>query len=63
LLVGLFPEKKLGVERRFQTEGTAYIPSAYNRLIPNVERLEGLGWKAQVGPAEGFKRMIEAHQS
>jgi UDP-glucuronate decarboxylase len=63
LLVGLFPEKELGVERRFQTDGAAYIPSAYNRLIPNVERLEGLGWKAQVGPADGFKRMIEAHQS
>jgi UDP-glucuronate decarboxylase len=63
LLVGLFPEKQLTVERRFQTSGSGYISSAYNRLIPNVERLESLGWRAYVGPADGFRRMIEAHQA
>lgn len=63
LLVGLFPEKNLSVERRFQNGGSGYLSSAYNRLIPNVERLESLGWRAQVGPADGFRRMIEAHQA
>ena len=63
LLVGLFPEKHLSVERRFETGGSGYLSSAYTRLIPNVERLEGLGWRAQVGPADGFRRMIEAHQA
>lgn len=63
LLVGLFPEKNLSVERRFQTGGSGYLSSAYNRLIPNVERLESLGWRAQVSPADGFRRMIEAHQA
>lgn len=63
LLVGLFPEKNLSVERRFQAGGSGYLSSAYNRLIPNVERLESLGWRAQVGPADGFRRMIEAHQA
>lgn len=62
LLVGLFPEKNLSVERRFQAGG-GYLSSAYNRLIPNVERLEGLGWRAQVRPADGFRRMIEAHRA
>jgi UDP-glucuronate decarboxylase len=62
LLVSLFPERKLHVERRVDTASANYIPSAYNRLVPDTGRLESLGWKAEVAPHDGFKRMIEAHQ-
>jgi UDP-glucuronate decarboxylase len=60
LMVGLYPEKNLRVDRRVDTGSPGYIPSAYNRLVPDTGRLEALGWQAEVGPVKGFKRMIEA---
>lgn len=62
LMVGLFPEKGLRVDRRVDTNSPNYMPSAYNRLVPDTTRLESLGWKAEVTPVQGFKRMIEVHQ-
>jgi dTDP-glucose 4,6-dehydratase len=62
MLVGLFPEKQLQVDRRFDSSAKGYLPSAYNRLIPDTTRLESLGWTPSVAPAQGFKRMIEAYQ-
>jgi dTDP-glucose 4,6-dehydratase len=62
LLVGLFPEKGLQVERRVPADAKNYLQSTYNRLVPDVSRLEALGWKPQIDPALGFRRMIEAHQ-
>ena len=60
LLVGLFPDKKLVVDRQpSQAEGS-YLASTFNRLVPDVSRLKTLGWYAEVTPAQGFFRMIEA---
>lgn len=61
LLVGLYPEKGLRVERHAPAAGSGYLASAYNRLVPNVDRLSALGWRADIDPAQGFRRMIEAH--
>ncbi|MBV8635066.1 MAG: NAD-dependent epimerase/dehydratase family protein [Burkholderiaceae bacterium] len=61
LLVGLFPEKGLRVDRRVPADSKAYMQSIYNRLVPDVSRLESLGWEPEVRPAEGFRRMIAAH--
>ena len=61
LLVGLYPDKRLRVDRRVDTSRPDYLPSAYNRLVPDTTRLESLGWTARVEPAAGFRRMIEAH--
>ena len=61
LLVGLYPEKGLRVERHAPAAGSSYLASAYNRLVPNVDRLAALGWRASIDPAQGFRRMIEAH--
>lgn len=60
LLVGLFPEKRLQVERRVPAGPSGYLPSAYSRLVPDVSRLAALGWSPLVAPADGFRRMIEA---
>ena len=59
LVVGLFPEKGLIVERGAQAAD--YVPSPHNRLVPDVGRLNALGWRALVMPQVGFKRMIEAY--
>jgi UDP-glucuronate decarboxylase len=59
MLVGLFPEKALQVERRVAVDPTGYLRSTVNRIVPDTARLQSLGWRAEVTPAEGFKRMIE----
>lgn len=64
LLVSLFPDKRLSVERRFESgDPTRYLSSTYSRLIPDVSRLRELGWRADIDPATGFKRMIETLQA
>jgi UDP-glucuronate decarboxylase len=60
LLVGLYPEKQLSVQRQ-QPAGGSYMASAYNRLVPDVSRLQALGWQAHIDPSTGFRRMIEAY--
>lgn len=62
LMVGLYPEKKLVVERRAPTGNSSYLPSTFNRLIPDVRQLTALGWAPTITPAQGFRRMIEANQ-
>lgn len=61
LLVSLFPEKRLAVDRRHTPNSPGYIPSAYSRLVPDVGRLHALGWSAQIDPKAGFRRMLEAY--
>jgi dTDP-glucose 4,6-dehydratase len=60
LLVGLFPEKGLSVERHGRRAELYGVPDHGSRLVPEVSRLKALGWQAHIGPAAGFKRMIEA---
>ncbi len=62
LLVRLYPDKKLAVQRKHGGDGSGYLPSAYTRLIPDVSRLRSLGWSANVDPETGFRRMIEAYR-
>lgn len=59
LLIGLFPEKALRVERRVDVDLAGYLRSTVNRIVPDTTRLQSLGWRAEVTPAQGFKRMIE----
>ena len=61
LLVSLYPDKGLQVERRLPPEDSNYLSSTFSRLIPDVHRLSSLGWSARVTPHQGFHRMIEAH--
>jgi UDP-glucuronate decarboxylase len=60
LLVNLLPERGLRIERH--SNPGQYMQSTYSRLIPDVSKLESLGWRAVVGPADGFRRMIAAYQ-
>jgi UDP-glucuronate decarboxylase len=61
LLVSLYPEKNLRVERREIQAGSAYVPSTVDRVLPDTKRLTNLGWRANVDPPTGFRRMIEAY--
>jgi UDP-glucuronate decarboxylase len=62
LMVALYPDKNLVVERRQESGESGYLASTFNRLVPDVRRLTSLGWQANVDPASGFQRMIEAYQ-
>lgn len=59
ILTGVFPEKELKVV--FQTRmDIGYCASPVKRLTPvNVDKLEGLGWKAKVTVEEGFARSLQ----
>lgn len=59
LLVGLYPDRGLKVDRRLPSADRNYLTSTFSRLIPDVRRLSSLGWSAQVTPQQGFRRMIE----
>jgi len=60
MLVGLFPEKALRVERKVAVDPAGYLRSTINRIVPDTSKLEALGWRAELMPEAGFRRMIEA---
>lgn len=62
LLASLFPQKKIGVERQMPPDQSGYLLSTFSRLLPDTSRLVALGWRAQMNPDAGFRRMIEAYQ-
>lgn len=62
LLVGLYPEKKLIVQRVYSGDSSGYMPTTFSRLIPDVANLRSLGWSAKIDPQAGFRRMIEAYR-
>lgn len=57
-LVTHFAHLGARLERQPPPEG--YSPSPFNRLVPNIEKLQALGWTPQVKIIEGFERFIEA---
>ncbi|MEH6607781.1 MAG: NAD-dependent epimerase/dehydratase family protein [Halioglobus sp.] len=61
LLINLYPEKKLEIVRKVPVDNHSYLASTFSRLVPDVKRLVELGWKADISPSKGFRRMIEAH--
>ena len=61
LLVNLYPEKSLRIERRTRPVGSTYVASAASHLVPDTSRLSSLGWRPVIDPATGFRRMIEAY--
>ena len=61
LLVALYPEKNLLIERKNISQN-GYIPSEFLHLIPDVTKLNALGWNAKIEPVIGFRRMIEAYK-
>ncbi|HEY1090040.1 MAG TPA: NAD-dependent epimerase/dehydratase family protein, partial [Burkholderiaceae bacterium] len=61
LLVGLYPERGLKVERRAPANAN-YLASTFSRLVPDVAKLTKLGWRAELDATSGFRRMIEAYQ-
>jgi dTDP-glucose 4,6-dehydratase len=62
LLVALYPERGLVVERHGHAPAAGYMPSSFPRLVPNIHALRALGWEPRVAPEVGFRRMIGAYE-
>lgn len=61
LLVGLFPERGLVVEKH-APPAAGYLASPFHRLVPDVSALRALGWQPRTTPEAGFRRMIGAYE-
>lgn len=61
LLTGLYPER--GLKAKFAPPSEGYIASAVTRSAPDTTRLEALGWRPQLGLADGFGRTIEIYSN
>jgi dTDP-glucose 4,6-dehydratase len=60
LIVSVAPTPGLSVTVADGSHREGYMPSPLERLLPNTDKLSGLGWRAAVAPREGFRRTIEA---
>ncbi|MFN9623502.1 MAG: NAD-dependent epimerase/dehydratase family protein [Cyanobacteriota bacterium] len=58
LLVCHFAQRGARLERSAPPDG--YAPSPFNRMVPDISRLQSLGWVPHVGLIEGFERFVEA---
>jgi UDP-glucuronate decarboxylase len=60
LLVSLYPAKNIQIETTPAAPGAA--PSKISRLIPDISRIEELGWRADISPRDGFKLTIDSYE-
>jgi nucleoside-diphosphate-sugar epimerase len=60
ILVELFPEKKLKVQKVVRSANDPYMVSPISRNSPNVDKLKNLGWSAKHSIQSGFKRTVES---
>ncbi|MDO8954824.1 MAG: NAD-dependent epimerase/dehydratase family protein [Gammaproteobacteria bacterium] len=58
VLASLFPAKKLKVVKKESVEQADYLKSPITRNIPDVTKLQTLGWQAKYSISEGFLRTI-----
>lgn len=62
LLVGLFADRRLSVNRKHRTADDPYLPSLLERSCPDTSRVRGLGWIPTVGLSEGFCRTVRSFE-
>lgn len=62
ILVGLFPERNL--QAIFATSSNSnYIPSAFKKLTPSIDKVKALGWSPSTTIADGFKKTILSYEN
>lgn len=57
-LIELFPEKSLKLVMNPAFSSPEYIPSTVNRLLPDIFKIQSLGWSPKVDIKTGFNRTI-----
>ena len=59
-LVGLFPEKGLGVARTEAVNTEGYLKSKITRACPDISKIRALGWHPIIQLSEGFKKTVRS---
>lgn len=57
-LIDLFPEKSLKLIMNPAFSSPEYLPSNINRFLPDISKIQGLGWSPKVDVKTGFNRTI-----
>jgi nucleoside-diphosphate-sugar epimerase len=61
-LVASFPQRGLRVVRATREPGDPYLESPQTSLVADTSRLAALGWKPEIGIAEGFRRTVRSFE-
>lgn len=62
VMVSLFPDRGLCVERVSDEHPQGYIRTSVVRACPDTTRLRRLGWRPHVGIREGFRRTVLSYE-
>lgn len=60
LMANIFPEKNLQI-RQDNANKNKNLSNQFKKILPDVKKLERLGWKAKISSTEGFKRMVNSY--
>ena len=58
-LAVFYAHKGITVERTVRTD-SAYVPSPMKGTLPDISKLEQLGWIPRISIEEGFRRTVES---
>jgi UDP-glucuronate decarboxylase len=59
-LVDLFPEYNLKIIKNENCSDEGYIKSKIDRLIPDISKIQKLGWTPKISIADGFQRTVRS---
>ena len=62
ILIALFPEKSLKVMVEAQSASTGYVPSNNIHVIPDIAKIQKLGWSPCVDVETGFRRTVLSYK-
>ena len=57
-LVKLFPEKSLKLKMNPEYSSPEYLPSDINRVLPDISKIQELGWSPKIDVKTGFSRTV-----
>ncbi|VVB63451.1 GDP-L-fucose synthase [uncultured archaeon] len=60
MLIGLFPEKRLGIIRSVHVKDPEYLESRVSKICPDISKVRALGWKPETSLEEGLKRTVRS---
>jgi nucleoside-diphosphate-sugar epimerase len=59
-LVDLFPKYNLKIIKNKDHSDFGYIKSEINRLIPDISKIQKLGWTPRISVSDGFQRTVRS---
>lgn len=51
------------VDRRFRASESAYATSTIHSTVPDIQKLQNLGWSPRRGIEDGFRRTVESYRT